>query len=59
MIYSNYECSNMEDFKKIKDILLESKDNIIKLLNGKFSDVDNNFYLALSDTLVFFSKKTH
>ena len=48
----------MEDFKKInRYFFLESKDNIIKLLNGKLSDVDNNFYLALSDTLLYFLEK--
>ena len=49
--------SNMKDYKEIKDNLLKSKDDIIKSLDKKLSDESHDFYLALSDTLLYFFEK--
>ena len=44
--------TDLKEFKYIKDDLLKSKDNIIKLLNKKLSDDSKDYYLALSETLI-------
>ena len=46
--------TDLKEFKYIKDDLLKSKDNIIKLLNKKLSDDSKDYYLALSETLIYF-----
>ena len=47
-------CTDTEKFGNLKDELLESKDNIIKLLDKKLSDANQDYYIALSDTLIYF-----
>ena len=49
--------SNMKDYKELKDHLLKSKDIIIIYLDKKLSDESHDFYLALSDTLLYFFEK--
>ena len=49
--------TGVEEFEKIKNDLLKSKDNIIKLLNSKLSDDGNDFYLALSETVIYFFER--
>ena len=46
--------TDLKEFENIKDDLLDSKDNIIKLLNRKLSDDSKDYYLALSETLIYF-----
>ena len=48
--------SNMEKFENLKDNILNSKDIIIDLLDIKL-DSNNDFYIALSDTLLYFFEK--
>jgi hypothetical protein len=48
---------DIEEFKNIKNKLLNSKDNIIKLLNKKLSDDSKDYYLALSETLIYFFER--
>ena len=40
--------TDMDKFEDLKDDLLVSKDNILKLLNLKLSDESIDYYLALS-----------
>ena len=49
--------SNLDEFRNIKDDLLTSKDNIIKFLNSKLSDDSQDYYLALSETLIYFFER--
>ena len=45
--------TDLKEFEDIKDDLLDNKDNIIKLLNKKLSDDSKDYYLALSETLIY------
>ena len=49
--------TDMEKFKYLKDDLLYSKDNIIKLLNLKLSDESRDYYLALSEAMIYFFER--
>ena len=49
--------TEVEQFENLKDDLLESKDNIIKLLDQKLSDSSQDYYLALSETLIYFFER--
>ena len=49
--------TNIEEFEMIKNNLLKSKDNIIKLLNSKLSDDSNDYYIALSETVIYFFER--
>jgi len=45
--------TDTENFEKLKDTLRNSKDNIIKLLNLKLSDESRDYYLALSEAMIY------
>ena len=45
--------TDTENFEKLKDTLHNSKDNIIKLLNLKLSDESRDYYLALSEAMIY------
>ena len=46
-----------EKFEDLKDDLLDSKDNILKLLNLKLSDESRDYYLALSEAMIYFFER--
>ena len=45
--------TDTENFEKLKDTLHNSKDNIIRLLNLKLSDESRDYYLALSEAMIY------
>ena len=49
--------TDLENLEDAKDNLLESKDNIISLLDKKLSDDSTDYYLSLSETLIYFFEK--
>ena len=48
---------DIDEFENIKNNLLKSKDNIIKLLNSKLLDDSKDYYLALSETIIYFFER--
>ena len=44
---------NTEKFEDLKDTLLCNNNNIIKLLNSKLSDKSADYYLALSEAMIY------
>ena len=49
--------TDIEYFEKTKEDLLKSKDNIINLLNKKLSDDSKDYYLALSEVIIYFFER--
>jgi len=49
--------SDMEYFEETQKDLLKSKDNIIILLNSKLSDDSKDYYLALSEIVLYFFER--
>ena len=45
--------TDIEEFDFLKDNLLKSKNNIIKLLNSKLPDESRDYYLALSEAMIY------
>jgi hypothetical protein len=45
--------TDIEEFDFLKDNLLKSKNNIIKLLNSKLPDESRDYYLALSESMIY------
>ena len=48
---------DLEKFSHLKKGLLNSTDNIIKLLNKKLSDDSRDYYLALSEAMIYFFER--
>ena len=49
--------TDLDYFEDSKKDLLKSKDNIINLLNRKLSDESKDYYLPLSETIIYFFDK--
>lgn len=49
--------TDKEIFEDLKDDLLDSKDNTLKLLNLKLSDESRDYYLALSEAMIYFFER--
>ena len=47
----------IEDFESIVGYLLKKNDNIIKVLNSKLSDNSRDYYLALSETIIYYFER--
>jgi len=49
---------NMDEFEIMVGYLLKKNDNIIKLLNSKLSDESTDYYIALSETMIYFFERS-
>ena len=48
---------DIDEFDTMVGYLLKKNDNIIKLLNSKLSDDSKDYYLALSETVIYFFER--